>query len=109
MNYKYGHCPDTQISEVKEQMRKRIFFLLICADKDFEEKYKDINIPEAIENLLVEFNGLNEVLLFPPEMLRIMGMLTSAKNEYLKDDFNFQEYRRLVLGAGAEVLKIREV
>lgn len=109
MNYKYGEIPRSQFFDVKQLMRKKIFFLLLCADKDFEDEYKDIDVPSAIDSLLVEFDGLNELLLYPPEMMRIMAILTSAKNEYQKDDYNFRRYRKLILDAGAEVLKIREV
>lgn len=108
MNYKYGEYSQGQIQDLKKQMRKRIFFLLLCADEQFGDKYSNIDVPFAIESLLVEFSGLNELLLYPPELVRIMSMLVSAKNEYLKEDFEYQEYRRLILGAGAEVLKIKE-
>ena len=108
MNYKYGECPMEQIQNLKTQMRKRIFFLLLCVDKDTEEKYRNIDVVSAIENLIVEFNGLNELLEYPPELLRVMSLLLAAKQEYKKEDFSFTEYRRLILGAGAEVLKIKE-
>ena len=109
MDYKYGKYSQMQIGELKQQMRKRIFFLLLCADEKLADNYKEVDIPVAIENLLTELGGLNELLLCPPELIRVMSMLVAAKTEYLKSDFNFQEYRRLILGAGAEVLKIKEV
>ena len=108
MNYKYGECPAEQIQSLKTQMRKRIFFLLLCVDKDTEEQYKNIDVASAIENLIVEFNGLNELLKYPPELLRVMSLLLAAKQEYGRKEFSFAEYRRLILGAGAEVLKIKE-
>ena len=108
MVYKYGECPVEQIQSLKTQMRKRIFFLLLCVDKETREKYQDVDVVSAIENLIVEFNGLNELLEYPPELLRVMSLLLAAKQEFTKEDFSYAEYRRLILGAGAEVLKIKE-
>lgn len=114
MNCKYGCFPDSQMTELKTQMRKKIFYLLLCADENFEDedfksRNSNVNIPDAIEELLIEFYGLNELLSYPPELIRIMSILVSAKDECLKDNFNFKRYRKLILSAGAEVLKIKGV
>ena len=107
MNYKYGVYPSEQIKDLKQTMRKRIFFLLLCADKSVEE-YENVDIPSAINNLLVEFDGLNELLNYPEELVEVMSMLTAARKEYISESYNYSEYRRLILGAGAKVLKIPE-
>jgi hypothetical protein len=109
MDYKYGNYPSAQIHDLKIQMRKRIFFLLLCADEKLADKYEGVDVVSAIDSLLVEFGGLNELLMCPAELVLVMGMLTAAKAEYQKDDYSFQKYRKLILGAGAEVLKIKEV
>ena len=107
MDYKYGVYPSTQIKDLKQVMRKRIFFLLLCADKSVKE-YEDIDIPSAINNLLIEFDGLNELLGYPEELVEIMSMLVAARKEYTSNNYEYSEYRRLILGAGAKVLKISE-
>ena len=83
INYKYGECPIEQIQNLKTQMRKRIFFLLLCVDKDTKEKYRNIDVVSAIENLIVEFNGLNEIGLFrlntksnPRVVLIFLGLIS---------------------------------
>jgi hypothetical protein len=38
-----------------------------------------------------------------------MSYLEEARTEYNKDDFDFGSYRNLVLTAGAEVMKLKEV
>lgn len=109
MKYKYGDFSDMQIADLKRVIRKKIFFLLLCADKSCSDVYCKIDVPTAIENLLTEMDGLNELLLYPTELIKAMSLLTSAKNEYLKETFSFREYRKLILSAGAEIQKIREV
>lgn len=108
MKYKYGNLSDMQIADLKRLIRKKIFYLLLSADKFCTDLYHKANIPVAIENLLVELDGLNELLFYPVELVRAMSLLTSAKNEYLKKNFNFRKYRRLILTAGAEIDKIKE-
>lgn len=108
MKYKYGDFSDMQIADAKRIIRKKIFFLLLCADKSCVDVYHKVDIPVAIDNLLTEMNGLNELLLYPTELVRAMSLLVSAKNEYLNETFSFHEYRRLILTAGAEILKIKE-
>jgi len=108
MKYKYGEFSQDQIREIKKMMRKKIFFLLLCADGSLGEQYKNIDIATAIESLLTELDGLNDLLMNPPEIITAMGILVSAKKELLKENYNFGVFRKLILGAGVEVEKIKE-
>lgn len=110
MEYKYGEFSENQIAGTKERMRKRIYFLLCAADPNMSIDYPDVDLQKAFDNLLREFGGLNSLLYEPQVMVEIMSLLEAAYLEVQKGDrFDFQIYRKLVLDAGALVLKIKEV
>ena len=73
-------------------------------------KYKDMNIYDAFESVLSTFGGLNDLLNYPPELVGIMSMLDAAYLLVCDDgDLDWAKYRKLILDAGNEVLKIKEV
>lgn len=108
-NYKYGTFQDKQMSEVKVLMRKQIYFLLLCVDKKTRDNYEKINVSELFEHLLSWFDGLNEILEYPAELVKAISLLEEARLEYGKTDFDFLRYRKLILDAGNEVMRIKEV
>jgi hypothetical protein len=101
--HKYGEFANMQIADIKQILRKRIFFLLVVAEKP--EKFPEINLPLAHTTLMWKISGLNELLGEPTELVTVLSLLEEALNN-LKTDFNFEKYRKLILDAGAEVLKI---
>lgn len=103
VNHKYGEFADKQISEIKQILRKRIFFLLVVAEDN--TKFPDVNLPLAHTTLMWKISGLNELLGEPVELVTVLSLLEEALNN-LKTDFDFAKYRKLILDAGAEVLKI---
>lgn len=114
MLHKYGDFTDNQISETKRHMRKKIFFLLLCIDPDTCDEYKNTDIYEAFNNILHEIGGLNSILEEPPELVRVLSLLEAAKIELSRDDFTTEDfrhsaYRKLLLDAGSEVARIKEV
>lgn len=109
MLYKYGEFSARQISDIKEYMRKHIFFLLLIVDPKTKKDYCNINVSEAFDCELRKLGGLNSILFEPTELVRIMSLLEAALIEYNSSDFNWNRYRKLILDAGNEVLKIKEV
>ena len=108
--YKYGDFSDLQIKEIKEKMRKQIFFLLRIVDPETKSNYQDVDVGSAIENVLRTYGSLNDLLGYPEEFVHIMIMLNAAYSEYQKGpDFNWKIYRKLILDAGHAVLDIKEV
>lgn len=103
VNHKYGKFSDMQVSEIKEILRKRIFFLLVVAEDN--SKFPKVNLPLAHTTLMWKISGLNELLGEPTELVTVLSLLEEALNN-LKTDFDFAKYRKLILDAGAEVLKI---
>ena len=109
MIYKYGEFSDNQFEQTKVYMRKQIFFLLLIVDPNTCDQYSAVNVDEAFSGVLRKFGGLNKILFEPPEMVRVISLLEAALEEYHKANFSFSIYRKLVLDAGAEVLRIQEV
>ena len=109
MKHKYGEFTQNQIVETKESLRKSIFFLLLCVDQKTAHEYGYVDVNKTFEGLLLKIGGLNELLLYQPEIVTIMSLLEAALIEYNNPNFNFKVYRKLILDAGAEVLNIKEV
>lgn len=108
MNYKYGEFSSNQISEIKEYIRKRIFFLLLIVDPKTKDEYRNVNVCEAFDCELRKIGGLNSILFEPPELVRVLSLLEAALIEWNNPQFEWQKYRKLILDAGNEVLKIKE-
>ena len=108
MNTKYGNYSSAQISSVKQSLQKSIFFLLLYVDPQTREEYKNIDVVGAFRSLQYKLNGLNSILLEPPELVETMSLLESALEEYKKANFEWRNYRKLILDAGAEIMKVKE-
>lgn len=106
---KYGEYSKNQIASVKLYIRKSIFFLLLYVDSNTKEIYQGVDVENAFQSLQLKLNGLNKILLEPPELVIVMSLLESALSEYKKNDFNFKVYRKLILDAGSEIMKICEI
>lgn len=107
--HKYGEFADKQIDEIKEILRHRIFFLLLVAEdeaKNNKIEYPHIDLMKANTSLLWRISGLNELLGNPIELVTVLSLLEEAKNTIKDDNFNFKKYRKLILDAGEEIMKI---
>lgn len=108
MNTKYGSYSSTQINSTKQTIRKAIFFLLLYVDPQTCQEYPDINVVDAFRSLQYKLDGLNSILLEPPELVETMSLLESALEEYQSKNFDFRKYRKLILDAGSEIMKVKE-
>ena len=106
--YKYGCFSEDQIFEIKVRMRKQIYFLLLCVDNNTRDSVGDVNVDKVFEEILIWFDGLNELLFHPASLVKIIALLEAARKEYNSSTFKFSRYRKMILDAGAEVLKIEE-
>lgn len=109
MLHKYGEFTDNQIDSAIILIRKQIYYLLLCVDPKTKNDYINVNIPKAFDSLLIKLGGLNSILFEPPEMVTIISLLEAALCEYNNPEFDFKVYRKLILDAGNEVLKIKGV
>lgn len=109
MIYKYGTFTNNQIALTKAEIRKQIFFLLLCADPKTKDEYEYVNLNEAFNGLLYKLGGLNSILGEPQELVDVISLLEEALIIYNKPTFNFKIYRKLILNAGALTNNIKEV
>lgn len=109
MKHLYGEFSDNQIAATKKSLRGSIYFLLLCVDPDTSYLYKDVDVNQAFDNLLYKMDGLNSLLFYQKIIVDIMSLLKEAQNVYNTPDFDFRVYRKLILDAGSEVLKLKEV
>ena len=107
--HKYGEFNYNQVEEAKKYMRKQIYFLLLYVDPDTKDEYPNVNVESAFNNVLVKLSGMNELLFYPTELVTVLSLLEQALTEYTSPNFSFGTYRKLILDAGNEVLKIKEV
>lgn len=106
MKYKYGEFSPNQLLKSLEKLRKEIFFLLLIADPKTKEEYLNINVEDAFESIMLKLEGMNEVLLNPPKIVIVISLMERARLEILSEEFNFLRYRKLILDAGNEVIKL---
>ncbi len=110
IHYTYGDFVGLQIREVKQKMRKQIFFLLILVDPKTSGEFKGIDAGSAIEDVLRTYGSLNNLLGYPKEFVDVMVLLNAAYLEYQKgNEFSWTIYRKNILDAGNAVLAIKEV
>jgi hypothetical protein len=109
MEHLYGEFTQNQIAQTKKSLRGSIFFLLLCVDPKTSSEYADIDVNKSFNGLLLKLGGMNELLMNQPELVTVMSLLQAALIEYNNPEFDFQTYRKLILDAGAEVLKLKEV
>lgn len=109
MKHLYGEFTQNQIAQTKKSLRGSIFFLLLCVDKKTAHEYEDVDVNKSFQGLLFRIGGLNQLLMNQPELATVLSLLQSAMTEYNKPEFNFHVYRKLILDAGAEVDKLKEV
>lgn len=110
MVYEYGNFSEEQIAGIKRILQNKIFFLLLIVDPQTRENYKTVNVPEAFDEILRMLSGFNNLLNNPVEVVEISCKLKAALEEYSKGlAYDFKAYRRLILSAGKDVEKIKEV
>lgn len=109
MMHLYGEFTQNQIAETKKSLRKSIFFLLVCVDKRTAPTNVEIDVNKCFRGLLLKLGGMNELLMTQPELVTVMSLLQAAMIEYNSSEFDFRTYKKLILDAGAEVDKLKEV
>lgn len=109
MKHLYGEFTQNQIAQIKKSLRKSIFFLLVCVDEGTAPTDEEIDVNKSFKGLLLKLGGMNELFMEPPELVTVMSLLQAAMIEYNSPEFDFRTYRKLILDAGAEVEKLKEV
>lgn len=99
MNTLYGNFDDLQFDNYKVVLHKKLFWLLLYKDPKICKKYEKINVSTYLVYLQKSLNGLNELLLYPEPMVRLMSTIQAIMIELRKENFDWKTYRSLVLSA----------
>lgn len=108
MNNKYGTYSNEQLYSVKKSIQKSIFFLLLCVDPVTKDRYKSVNLEKAFIDLQNKIGGLNQLFGEPPELVFVMSFIEEAFQlvKAREAENNFHRYRKLILDAGAEIMRM---
>lgn len=106
MEYEFSQ---KQIAETKKYIRRKIFYLILYVDRDTSMDYKGVDVGETFRNVLSLIFGFNDLLGQSPEIVTAMSYLVSACNLYNSEHFSYKRYRKLILDAGSEIAKVKEV
>ena len=106
MKHLYGYFKDEQMDDYKVKLHKELFWLLIYKDPKTKDEYPNVDFNKYFDGLMKRINGLNKLLFYPTEIVAIMSTLEAAFIESKKENFDYQEYRKLVLDAHSLVDKI---
>lgn len=107
MIYKYGEFSRNQMAEIKERIRKRIFFILLVIENK-ENQYDGYDVNGIFESEMTKIGGFNGILNKPVELVEVQVLLEAARIEYNSPDFNWFKCRKLLLDAGNEIKKVKE-
>lgn len=99
--HKYGKFRKSQVEYYKNKLRKKIFWLILYTDENTNKNFISVDVVKYHKNLLCEISSYNELLLYQNDFVEIVNKLEEALNILQLDTFNFQEYKKLVLDAGA--------
>lgn len=106
MKYEFSQ---NQIAETKERIRKKIFYLILYVDPETSKDYPNVDVSDAIDNVLNLVSGFNDLMGCPNEVVMAMSYLTTARRLYNSNNYSWMKYRKLILDAGSEIGKIKEV
>lgn len=107
VNTKYGNFTDTEVSDYKTKLHKKIFWLLIYKDPRTSGQYNYVDFNKYFTTLMKEINGLNTMLLHESsELIELMSILQAAYNETLMEQFNYHQYRKFILDAHSMLDKL---
>lgn len=115
MQTRYGEISSHQIASAKKLLQSSIFFLLLIVDPKTKHEYPTVDKQLAFKNVILKLRGMNSLFFEPVEVVTIMEMLESARlllddmKDVTFEEFKKSDYRKLILDAGSEVDKIKEV
>ena len=90
-----------QTKQYIKKLHSLVHWLLVYKDTD------EATLGSYFSVVQYKIAGLNSLLLNPPELVELMGLIESARLEYLKqDECDSKLFRRTVLDAHALIDKI---
>lgn len=108
MNHLYGSFSENQIQEYKVKLHKELFWLLLYKDPKTIDEYLNVDFDKYFVGVMKKINGFNDLMFNPVEIVSIMSLLQAAYRETKNVNFNWGQYRKLILDAHNLVDKIKE-
>lgn len=108
MEHKYGSFPTSQLASHKQDLHKKIHWMLIYKDSKCNQEYKNVDVNQYIISVLLQLNGLNSILNFPSSLVALMSLIEGARLELFKEKFDYKLYRKILLDAHALIDKLPE-
>lgn len=108
MNHKYGNFSDEQVQYFREQLHKKIHWLILYKDPNVCDKYKYVEYDKYFITLMKEIDALNQLLCYPVPIIELTCLLQAAFMETRNKEFDYPTYRKLILDAHNLVDKICE-
>lgn len=101
MRHMYGTFSDSQLKANSKIMHSEIHKLLLFKDENVKQIIFDSesDFKNYFSNLMYRFSGYNELLHCPVQMVALLATLQSAYDMVNSKNFDFVEYRRLILDA----------
>lgn len=106
MEHLYGRFTEEQFSSFKKQLHSKIHWLILYKDPETKDEYPNVDFNKYFISLMLELDGLNALLFYPPAIVEMTCILQSAYIQTKKDNFDYHTYRKLILDAHGLVDKI---
>lgn len=101
MKSQYCEFTEEQAEAYRKRLHSMIHWLLI-----YREEQNPV-LPEYFEMVQGKLAGLNSLLMNPPEIIELMGLIECAKLEYQKgENCDTKVYRKTVLDAHGVIDRI---
>lgn len=104
--YKMKNLSKEQLEEMKTNLRKSIYYLLVCVDPQTKDQCTHVDVDRAFDNLFYRLDGLNELYEHPTGIVETCAFLKEANKEYHNNDFDFALYKKMIFDAGSACMKI---
>ena len=97
----YGSLTQEQFQKYKDKLHSKIFWLILYKDPETNGQFEYVDYDKYFISLMDEINGLNDILMQPPEIVELMSVLQAAYNQTKEQEFVYSKYRKYVLDAHA--------
>lgn len=104
---KYGDFSESQITYHIKEIQKMIFWGLLYADPKTANKYPEVDVPDYLRGIMRKIVGFNSMMSYPNELVSVIATLESALKLMESNEYNFYDYRKLILDAGATAGKMK--
>lgn len=92
MEYKFSR---EQIRQTKKAVHSMVHWLLLYVEQDYDREMLD----QYFKTVLYRISGLNEVMGENYTFVLLLSTLRAAKTFLSSEDYNYSDYRRLILDA----------